>query len=370
MVVCLGFMSTTCVQLLLLMLLLLWEGYAFESEVNVNGLGINSEHIEYYSDPNDWPHIESFDGAGEDIRHPEPMKAIVDGEISCVIVRNVLTATDCERILYRLRDKELLKGGLPGKEAMKYAWARRNTQTDIGVSLHGPSIETWKATAAAQNELFKSLFIDLPINPLIKFRRVLDRLARGSGKRMSVPEDMLDGQRGTDAIIRSHHPGPKTAYAPHFDGFQQGPYTFTDFSRHYWVMRDAPVYNSHSTLSAILVLQDEEEGTDGACTLQSRIYNASLDELVISRTEDGSPVYYVTGASHWIGVHFNNELIYNFFEKRDVKSHTPRMRRGDMYVFSASRVHETFPILGSRNRINMATFMAWSDNEDEVYMFQ
>ena len=35
-----------------------------------------------------------------------------------------------------------------------------------------------------------------------------------------------------------------------------------------------------------------------------------------------------------------------------------------------SRVHETFDIVGTRERIVVASFLAWRDDSDEVWLYQ
>jgi hypothetical protein len=104
---------------------------------------------------------------------------------------------------------------------MSFPFRRAQFLTDVGITMHGLSLEQWKHYAIRQNALFGSLF-DGIVDPIQYLHAVLGQLARGSGKKIVVPADMLDGVAGTTAIFRSHHPGQGSGFGPHFDGFQQG----------------------------------------------------------------------------------------------------------------------------------------------------
>ena len=47
---------------------------------------------------------------------------------------------------------------------------------------------------------------------------------------------------------------------------------------------------------------------------------------------------------------------------RRLASHRPLLSPGDLYVFSSSRVHETFDARG-RDRVTLASFLSWNSWE-------
>ena len=76
------------------------------------------------------------------------------------------------------------------------------------------------------------------------------------------------------------------------------------------------------------------------------------------------------GKSYGFGVRFAPERIFPFLDEHEIQRHNPIVRAGDLYLFSASRVHEVFNVFGSRARIVANTFLAWDDNGEEVSMYQ
>jgi hypothetical protein len=251
----------------------------------------------------DWPALESKDGLGLDVQAREPMRQLANGEISCVVVRNVLSKVQASDALARLAQRELLVRGRHGKAG----FGRRSKTgriTEIGVTIHSSSPVSWAKQAHAQNEIFATLFDGLQADPIKQLHTVLQNLASGSGKHIAVAANMTGhGVNGTGAIIRAHGPVPGSAFSPHFDGFIHGPYTSKKMKRDFVVKSSS--YTTQSCFSVILVLQSAADNTNPA----ARVYNASLDELLDVR---GRPRPKVNGGQHEVGVHFDPE-IYEYF---------------------------------------------------------
>jgi hypothetical protein len=74
-----------------------------------------------------WQPLQSSDGTGHDLLHAEPMAAVVDGDVSCVIVRAVLTPQECLNALERLEQTEILVDGKEGKtQVHSHAYAHNS----------------------------------------------------------------------------------------------------------------------------------------------------------------------------------------------------------------------------------------------------
>ena len=69
----------------------------------------------------DWSALESKDGLGLDVQAREPMRQLANGEISCVVVRNVLSKVQASDALARLAQRELLVRGRHGSECANAA---------------------------------------------------------------------------------------------------------------------------------------------------------------------------------------------------------------------------------------------------------
>lgn len=313
--------------------------------------------------------------------HPQPMAAVVRGEVPCVIVRNVLNRTELTAALRRMAERQLLVNGRQGRAARGREWHATRQSDDIGVSIANyPKL--WQREAPLVNALFDTLFEGLEADPIARLHGVLNTLAAGSGKRLVVPANMSVGLPGTPAIFRSHHNlGASTLFQPHFDGFNQSIFTMKEqpgqaggvgvehAARH-------PKYTTHSTMSAVLVLQ----GSDNApyptqSSPGSMLYNASVEELLrrpagASReTSSPQPQPHVFAGGYGIGCGFNVS-IYRFFEEQRVARYAPDLGSGDLYLFSASRVHETFNVFGRQDRITVATFLSWHEDDSEVLVWQ
>ena len=123
-------------------------------------------------------------------------------------------------------------------------------------------------------------------------------------------------------------------------------------------------YGPHDVFSAVLVVDQ-----DPAMGPPALLYNVSLDEMLGA---DGRPVSPdVRGNSGWININFEPDRIRRFVRNTGAAIGSPMLRAGDLYVFSSSRVHETFSVRG-RARVTLATFASWNSFEEggEVQLWQ
>ena len=162
------------------------------------------------------------------VDHPEPLAALQRGEISCVVVRNVLTSSQRENVLRRLRAFTGRANAIPG------AGFQSPSRTDVGATVHrfvnDPA--KWREVAPRINQMFVEMFAGSSHNDTaddvdgIKvFHHVLNSLARRSGKTVVVPANIAPNLPGpaapaTPAIFRSLV-GPNSNFPPHLDGFHR-----------------------------------------------------------------------------------------------------------------------------------------------------
>ena len=324
----------------------------------------------HWRDHRAWPPLESFDGLGADLSHPEPMAAVVRGEASCVIVRSVMRPNECDAALARLVERGLMtRDGRAGRAAYDFPFRRGAAAVETGITMQELRDPTaWEKHAERVNALFDGLFDGLSADPLRRLAKVLDQLAKGSGKRVRPPRNMSGAARGTPGVFRSSLPGAGSVFRPHVDGFSQGVYEHSwprKMKRPFAAMSRR--YGTHAVMSAILVLQEPDTqlgGQHGSGTL----YNASVDDLT---TPNGRAARTgAEGKSYGFGVKFPPERIFPFLDSHRVARHNPVVRTGDLYLFSASRVHEVFNVFGSKARVVANSFLAWDDKADEVCMYQ
>lgn len=331
--------------------------------------------------------------------HADPLAAVQRGEASCVVVRSVFTSAQRANIVRRFSRYI----GDPASRGWQTA-SRHDVGATMDVFKSEGSANYWR-TLPRINAMFDAMFegaarndTDDDVDGLGVFRHVLDLLARRSGKSVGVPTRRVQARNGTTtatipgppAIFHTHK-GPGSGFATHLDGFHQQHYE--DFGpdgsplprnaggqtlkRHRrtaasaaesasagWPAVMSARYGPHDVLSAVLVLeQDARMGPPGL------LYNLSLTELL---GPDGKPVSpNVRGNSGWININFATHPIHSHIKANAVSHASPMLHPGDMYVFSASRVHETFDVVGSRRAV-MATFLAWNSFEEggKILLFQ
>lgn len=78
----------------------------------------------------------------------------------------------------------------------------------------------------------------------------------------------------------------------------------------------------------------------------------------------GHPRPNVTGRSGWFNVNFRTVPIRQFARSVGAATARPVLRAGDLYVFSSSRLHETFDVLGKQPRSTRASFLAYNSFEE------
>lgn len=164
----------------------------------------------------EWRILESLNGQGTDLKHPQPMRAVVRGEAAAVVVRNAFSAQDVSDVLQRLHERRLWESdgslGSAALAAKSHGKPFRNYphMTEIGHTIHtfGLGTRNWqRATTAFREQYVGSLFNNI-VDPWSRFQTILNALARGSGKVVAPPKNFtgLPGSRGIPGIFRANRP--------------------------------------------------------------------------------------------------------------------------------------------------------------------
>jgi hypothetical protein len=138
----------------------------------------------------------------------------------------------------------------------------------------------------------------------------------------------------------------------HTDGFNYGNRlnAITEINRNLYPIMNA---NTNSTIAVILVLNQ-------AAHLKNEIdlYNCLVDDIEEFKDEIG--MY-----SHWMGTKYNDNALFPILRNKPVYS--PILQKGDLYIFSASRIHKLHNNIDTENRIVLATFACVIENEIILY---
>ena len=288
--------------------------------------------------------------------HPRPLDDLASGVIPAVVLRNQYPADACRRLLERLIERGLLHDpgeAMPAKfveqsipegfyregvsaEASR-AWAESapgpegKHRVDIGTSLgyRGSDREQFFAHAAETRRLFRDLFDGLP-HPVDLIYARLGELSR-TGRAVTAYEP--DGRRYGPAIIRAHY-GAYT-YKPHFDSVR-----LREKRENY------AVYRFEHQFAGVLVLSNAEgDGRSAQCVLHRYFWQPEVS----SHLEEGT--------------------FHEFAEARGIESHRVELNPGDLYFFNTRSIHEVPGVDGESPRVVLATFIGYSADEEEIFVW-
>ena len=113
--------------------------------------------------------------------------------------------------------------------------------------------------------------------------------------------------------------------------------------------------DTNSIIAIILVLQQTDNSTN-----EIDLHNCLVNDLELMKDEIG--MY-----SHWMGTKYTNQhILKNKLEDKEFFS--PILNTGDMYIFSASRIHKLNNLIQNNNRIVLASFGCVKN--DNIILYQ
>jgi hypothetical protein len=288
-------------------------------------------------------------------QHPAPLEELAAGTIPAIVLRGAFGSEACRRLVARLIEEDLLydpAGPIP--EAMReaaipegyyregrsaepsHAWQARvaegRTRIDIGTSLgyRGSDQEAFFAHSKETHTLFARLFSDDEENPI---RLLYDRLSQlAPGKRAVIAHE-ADGRRYGPAIIRAHYGG--YTYRPHFDSVRLRE-----------KRDDYAVHQFEHQFAGVLVLQNSQLGEKTAqCILHRCLWQPEIDP------------------------HLKAGTFSAYARQHDIENIEVRLEPGDLYFFNTRCIHEVPGLAGDLPRIVLATFIGYSSDREEIFVW-
>jgi len=201
------------------------------------------------------------------------------------------------------------------------------------------------------NKLFDTIF-DNKLNP---FNIMFETLKKVVGdkyniQRMTNNNNTIQCPKGVFRIFCSN----SQEFPYHSDGFNYGNIlnNITNIDRKLF----PTIMNSdtNSIIAIILILQQTNNNLN-----EVDLYNCLVDEL--EEFKDEIEMY-----SHWMGTKYNNELNLKI-KLLNKQYYSPILNNGDMYIFSASRIHKLNNLIEKDNRIVLATFAYVNNNNIIIY---
>ncbi len=286
--------------------------------------------------------------------YAQPLDALAAGEIPAIVIRGAFPKRSCEELVKRLISEELLydpQAPIPDKfiesaipegyyregrsKEDAFAW-KAKTETgrrriDIGTSLgyRGSDPEDFFAHSRETHALFASLFTsnDDPI------RVLYDNLQQLScGKKVMTAREP-DGRLYGPAIIRAHYGG--YTYAPHFDSVRLRE-----------KREDYAVHAFEHQFAGVLVLQNTQLGDQTAqCILHRCLWQPEVDP------------------------HLKQGTFHEYAKREGIANIQVLLEPGDLYFFNTRSIHEVPGVAGELPRIVLATFIGYSSDRDEIFVW-
>jgi hypothetical protein len=293
------------------------------------------------------------DVAAAFVRSARPLDALAAGDIPAIVLRDAWPRESCFALIDRLIREDLLcdprlpvpvkfrEAAIPegyyreGKsQEAKRAWQSKGetgrTRIDIGTSLgyRGSDQAAYFEHSRQTIELFQRLFAD--DDPI---RLLYDRLEQLSRDKRVVTAHEPDGRTYGPAIIRAHYGG--YTYKPHFDSVRLRE-----------KREDYAVHQFEHQFAGVLVLQNTQLGDQTAqCILHHCLWNEEVD------------------------VHLKADTFHDFVREKRIEQVEVRLEPGDLYFFNTRLIHEVPGLAGELPRVVLATFIGYSADRGEIFVW-
>lgn len=288
---------------------------------------------------------------------PQPLAALADMRVAAIVLRRVLTGDACAALVRRFLDRGLMydpaartidekflaasvkEGGLHRISDPTFAMlggsdpGSRRRRIDVGTSLGnlGNRPDDFFAHARQTHELFATLFDGLA-NPIEVLYARLGALADAEQKRVTTAREP-DGRLYGPAIFRIHYGG--YTYGPHYDSVR------------YREKRTAyAVHRFEHQFAGVMCIQNTER--NGQCA-QGIIHRCLW-------TPELQP-------------YIAQERFPEYAAAERVPSVRVELEPGDLYFFNTRCIHEVPGVAGDQPRIVLATFIGYSHDDPEVFVW-
>ena len=286
--------------------------------------------------------------------YERPLESLARADVPALVLRGAYPRERCKQLVARLIERELLYDPqlpIPGKfidesipegyyregrnQQDRFAWQEKTAsgkrRIDIGTSLgyRGSDPDDFFSHSQQTYQLFTSLFPpdDDPV------RLMYDSLAELSRDKQVVAAREPDGRQYGPAIIRAHYGG--YTYAPHFDSVRLRE-----------KREDYAVHEFEHQFAGVLVLQNTHLGDDTAqCVLHRCLWQEEVDP------------------------HLRAGTFHDYAAQHSISNVQVVLEPGDLYFFNTRCIHEVPGVAGDLPRIVLATFIGFSPDRDEIFVW-
>lgn len=287
----------------------------------------------------------------------KPLNKLINGEISCIILNNVLSNSECSDIINKMNQNNVWG---------KYA----RCQNEFGVTIDSPSYSYDNYNLRYNSEIYwKSVnnfnnycndIFNGSINPINVFFNSITNIIEDEINIKYLSNENIESK----GVFRSKN-DKNGGFPYHTDGFNQGNIINNKFD----FLINRSIYPSimtldidtNSVIGIILVLNKSSINNNKS---EIELFNCLIDDIEKYNDELGMH-------SHWFGTKYKNlELLEKLIYEKPY--YFPIINTGDMYIFSASRIHKviSFEENEKENRVVLASFGFYNKSNNSLLLAQ
>jgi 2,5-diketo-D-gluconate reductase A len=273
---------------------------------------------------------------------------LINGHISCIIVKNAISTNDRIGTLTKMQENDLLKEQLPyNNYNMNFRY------NEIGITIDNMEFrknpDKYFNECTRVNNLFDVVF-NTDLNP---FKIMIDVVKKLTTNKYYFLQNQKNNISCPNGVFRFFS---KTSddFPYHTDGFNYGNVLnkITNLDRNLYPM--IMNQDQHNVIGIVLILQQTNDIRN-----EIDLHNCLVGELELFADEIG--MY-----SHWMGTKYTkNDVLKMKLQNKQFFS--PILNSGDLYIFSSSRIHKLNNFISNDNRIVLATFACVKNNEIIFY---
>ena len=277
---------------------------------------------------------------------PQPLLSLARGDVAALVIRQAVSAAQCAELIGHLIAEELMfekddpridEHAIPVARTDRYTQQglnpreSRRRRIDIGASLgnFGDDPDDFFRRSAEAHALFGRLFADR-LNPIAVLYDALRQLAAGQEVATAYEPD---GRRYGPAIFRIHYGG--YTYGPHFDSVR-----LRERRSQYQVHRFA-----HQFAGVMCLQNATQEGRTAQGIIHRQFWKPEIDEVM------------------------NSGGFHDYAARQNVPHVQVNLEPGDLYFFNTGLIHEVPGVAGDLPRVVLATFIGYSEDDPEVFVW-
>ena len=284
------------------------------------------------------------------LQEPDPLQALAEGHIAGIVLRGVYPAEYCRNLIRRFLDKGLMRDPVNPNPALEGTYnevVHQRTKGDIPLRIDiGSSLanlnryqtpfddkeknkEAFLEHSESTQELFKELFAGIE-NPVDCLYKALSELSVGKEVKIAYEPD---GRQYGPAIFRIHYEGQEYGY----------------HANHVKIVDKLFNYQAARF----------EHNFAGLICIQNPSSREKSPHALIHRCPWSPDVQ----------EHLTHQTYESYMRQNQIEEFDFSVDPGDFYLFNSGLIHTVRPFISKVARIVLATFIGFSKDDEEIFVW-